>query len=247
MKIIIVLKLFIIIVIDYTFAQVEKNNNFILCQAYEEDSNKLLEEYFIKWSNEIKPISVNVLNELDINKKTVYSIFTDFQNFHISEYYSDFLKKPYTMIQNEIIYIITNSDTLYPIYSKNKNDIVDTLLNFRPMPDLVKNQVVYVNNKKKKQIDEFIKSDCCSKNENKYLNLKWRGWPRANFIETKTTLKASLWGFKYYSIPYVEFRINKSLNKVLISANNGSTFTEYLFELKENKWTYIETVDFLIE
>ncbi len=88
-----------------------------LCSAFENDSIDMLQKYFEQWSSDIQPISISEKMALNDTVKIVYKIFEDYENYWINSGLRNF-KKPYTMIQNEINYSISNlkSFTYEPFY-----------------------------------------------------------------------------------------------------------------------------------
>ncbi|MGB8319437.1 MAG: hypothetical protein WCE54_14985 [Ignavibacteriaceae bacterium] len=218
-----------------------------LCEAYEEDSIALLNNFFDNWSNEIKSISNNEKLKLSDTLKTVYKVYGVFIHNHLTKYHNEYNATKYCMVQNEIKFRITNDNLLLnPIlpseiaYSKN-------LLNFRPVINDLGSQIVYVNYLYASALNSFIKGKCGKKTNSKYSGEPWNCWPRANFLSKVVSLSASMMGFHFHTLPEISLTFNKSLNEVIISACFGSIWTKELYVLSEDRWKFKESLSTTVE
>ena len=218
-----------------------------LCEAYEKDSIALLNNFFNNWANEIKPISNNEILKLSDTLKIVYKVYENFTHNRLIKYRNVYNTTKYCMVQNEIEFRISNENLLLNPILPSEIVYSKILLNFRPVINDLGSQIVYVNHLYASVLRSFIKSKCGGKTNSKYSGDPWNCWPRANFLSKVVSLRASLMGFHFHTLPEISLTFNKSLNEVIISACFGSMWTEELYVLSKDGWKFKESFSTTIE
>ena len=164
-----------------------------LCEAFQADSISLLNLFFEERHKSKKPFSDFEFTFVSDTVKMIYKVYNDFCNREI-EKNPGYYNLHYCIIQNQIKCQISILEHLDHYIPDSCILISNTITDFHPFPEQIKNKTVYKAKLYDSVLEDFIKSNCGEYNETKYYDLTWRGWPRANFLEQVIHVRAAIMG-----------------------------------------------------
>jgi len=236
-------KLFIIISISLfttcTTVEVTKlSQDDLLNISYEDESEELLQFFFDRWQNDIKP---NNLDEIESDTvKTVYEVFASIYNppdkfFYASNEQNDKYERKYpdfsdlfVIIQKQLQYIIVDSlyssgdvsnfDSLKEYYEKNRIIIE----NFKPSVKFSA-KVVYLNSDYEKIFKKFFNVTDYKEQER-----------RKNFVRNVGNVPGAISVSTYPFVSMIE--LNSNLNRASVSLLFQASGSKAYLEKEGNEW-----------
>lgn len=216
----------------------------LLCQAFRTDSLQLLEQFFNNWQRDRIPLSRDNRTHLSDVHRAVYEIFEDFSDRELASVPDRYTRSPFCMIQNEILFSLV--DTSHFDDSMASKAVMDTIENFKPLPSSLRSRVVHVTPRYETLLQDFIKGTCPGSNKRAY-DKPWPGWPRANFLEQKVHLSASLLGFRIHTLPWVSVQLDSTLTQALVKWSRGNIWGTDLFRVTNGRWEHVKSMGWAIE
>ncbi|MBB2146060.1 hypothetical protein GM921_11225 [Pedobacter sp. LMG 31464] len=242
-------KICFIILLLITVKVFAQNQPLQLEKAYEQNSHKMLNNFFANWENEIKPITISELDKLSALQQEVYAIYKSFYNplvvlpiVHGDQFNYD--RPKYWVLQNQIKYqvidVFIKDEHEIPV-GKNKLKI-DSIVNFNPNIETNK-RCVYLSNQYEKIFKDFFTRKFYSTPKKDSKN---------NFLKNEITISHGMFkgGDGGYVITFpsvLNLQIDSSMQKAVVIFQYAYGAGYSSLEKIDGKWIVKETVRTLVE
>ena len=215
----------------------------LLNKSYEEDSEDLLNEFLIRWQNEVTPIEMaNVEND---TLKTLYDIYTEFYRpFDLSFFGSEwgdslYYGIKYIILQTSISYIIVDSIFSEPPYPDDYFDYMK-IDNFYPNLLFDNAECVFFTMEYDSLLLNFL-GDRESWDEP--IEYEIERIKKQKFLNNLIKIIRGHWGFGWHIMTHPlgqVIRVNKTFTKASVSCRIIYQWGRAYLEKKNGKWELVE-------
>ena len=232
------------------FQSNEISQSDLLIKSYEENSVELLNEFFIRWQNEVTPIDVTNIESDTL--KTLYDIFNEFyQPFNLSFFGSEwgdslYYGIKYIILQTSISYVIVDSIFSEPPYPDNYSNYIH-IDNFYPNLSFDNAEYVFLTMEYDSLLLNFL-GDRESWDEP--IEYDFERIHKQEFLNNLTKIIGGHWGFGWHIITHPlgqVIRINKAFTKARVSCRIIYEWGWADLEKKNGKWHMVDADLPLIE
>ncbi len=218
--------------------------------AYKHMEPVLVENFFSEWQKNIKPNSVEFINQNE-TIAAIYSVFDTFYKPHELLKIGDWacindinLDCRYIVIQNQIVYSTVNSNNVNEIdWNNSRKNLIS---NFRPQITSESKNVLYLTDEYEESINDFLGKESIESDQVETVQPSQNqgNERKIGLLKQYIPILHDYWGrtWQLETYPYVNRIIfNKSITKAKVEFYVGFQNGQVLLEKKGNKWVIKES------